>query len=61
MQVSGVAYAVDPAGSEYIDLSLEELMRVVVTTASRKSQSLGQTAAAAYVISAEDKIGRAHV
>jgi iron complex outermembrane receptor protein len=54
MLATGTVGAVDTTGAEYIDLSLEELMRVVVTTASRKSQALGQTAAAAYVISAED-------
>ncbi len=37
-----------------LDLSLEELMNVVVTSVARKAQTLSQTAAAAYVIQAED-------
>jgi iron complex outermembrane receptor protein len=40
--------------AEFLDLSLEELMHVVVTTASRKSQTLARTAAAVHVISAEE-------
>lgn len=35
-------------------LSLEELMQVVVTSVSRKAQPMSQTAAAAYVIQADD-------
>ena len=41
---------VDPV----LELSLEELMQVVVTSVSRKAQTLAQTAAAAHVIQAED-------
>ena len=37
-----------------IDLSLEELMNVVVTSISKKSQTIAETAAAVYVINAED-------
>lgn len=37
-----------------LDLSLEELMNVVVTSVSRKAQTLAKTAAAAYVIQAEE-------
>lgn len=52
--VANQACAMETATAEYLDLSLEELLNVVVTTVSKKSQPLGQTAAAAYVISAED-------
>ncbi len=37
-----------------LDLSLEELMNLVVTSVSKKAQTLAETAAAAYVIKAED-------
>ena len=37
-----------------LELSLEELMQVVVTSVSRKAQTLAETAAAAYVIRADD-------
>ena len=40
--------------TEVLDLSLEELMKVVVTSVARKPQTLANTAAAAFVISAED-------
>lgn len=40
--------------AEVLDLSLEELMNVVVTSAARKPQTLADTAAAAFVISSED-------
>lgn len=44
----------DGAISDTLDLSLEELMNVVVTSVSKKQQTLGETAAAVYVIGAED-------
>lgn len=44
----------EPAGLNALELSLEELMSVVVTSASKKSQTLAETAAAVYVITAED-------
>lgn len=44
----------EKTGLDALDLSLEELMSVVVTSASKKSQTLAETAAAVYVISAED-------
>ena len=37
-----------------LSLSLEELMQITVTSASKKPQSLAQTAAAVFVISADD-------
>ena len=37
-----------------LDLSLEELMQVVVTSVTKKEQTLHKTAAAAFVIQAED-------
>jgi len=37
-----------------LDLSLEELMNLVVTSVSKKAQTLAETSAAAYVIKAED-------
>src|SRR5688500_19544453 len=43
-----------PRGKDLADLSLEELMRLEVTTASRKEQSLMETAAAVAVIRGED-------
>ena len=43
-----------PPGSELANLSLEDLMTLEVTSASRKSQSLADTAAAIFVITQED-------
>jgi iron complex outermembrane receptor protein len=48
-----MAYAA-PVSPDDIDQPLEELMSVVVTSASKKEQSLAETAAAAYVITADD-------
>ncbi|MCB1777335.1 MAG: TonB-dependent receptor [Candidatus Competibacteraceae bacterium] len=45
--------AVDEAEA-FLDLSLEDLSQVVVTSASRKAQPLADTPAAVFVISAED-------
>ncbi len=42
------------ANDELSELSLEQLMNVEVTSASRKTQSLGEVAGAMFVISAED-------
>jgi iron complex outermembrane receptor protein len=42
------------AAPNVLDLSLEDLMNVVITSASKKAQTLAQTAAAAHVITAED-------
>ncbi len=42
------------AKPDALELSLEELMSVMVTSVSRKAQTLAETAAAAYVIQAED-------
>lgn len=42
------------ASPDTLEWSLEELMSVVVTSVSRKSQTLAETAAAVHVISAED-------
>jgi len=47
------AYATQPS-TDMFALDLEELMQVVVTSVSKKAQTLAQTAAAAYVIQAED-------
>jgi iron complex outermembrane receptor protein len=44
----------DVTTADTLDLSLEELMNVVVTSVSKKEQTLGETAAAVYVISAEE-------
>jgi len=49
--IAGAVATEDPG---YLDLSLEELLQVVVTSVSKKSQRLGQTAAAVHVIGAED-------
>ena len=42
------------AGDLFDDLSLEELVKTEVTSVSRKSQSLSDVAAAAFVITSED-------
>jgi len=44
----------DAGASELLELSLDQLMDVEVTSVSKKSQTLGETAAAVYVIRAED-------
>ncbi len=41
-------------GADTLDLSLEELMQMTVTSASKKAQSLAETAAAVFVIKADD-------
>lgn len=43
-----------PSDSELVQLSLEDLMTLEVTSAARKSQSLADTAAAIFVITQED-------
>ncbi len=52
ISAGGARAADSPKGT--FDLNLEELMQVVVTSVSKKAQTLAQTAAAAYVIQAED-------
>jgi len=42
------------AGTDIFALDLEELMQVVVTSVSKREQTLAQTAAAAHVIQADD-------
>ena len=44
----------ESAESSLLDLSLEDLMQVTVTSVSKKAQSLGETAAAVFVINADD-------
>ena len=41
-------------GADTLDLSLEELMQMTVTSAAKKAQSLAETAAAVFVIKADD-------
>lgn len=48
------AYANTPQARELSDLSLEQLSNIVVTSVSRREQSLGSAAASIYVISGED-------
>lgn len=48
------ASAAQPPASEIVELSLEDLMQVEVTTVSKKPQALADVAAAAYVISQDD-------
>ena len=48
------ASAADTGDEKWPELSLGDLMKVGVETASRKSQSISNTAAAAFVISASD-------
>ncbi len=43
-----------PQGDSVLNLSLEELMQITVTSASKKEQSLAETAAAVFVIKADD-------
>ena len=43
-----------PSENELVQLSLEDLMTLEVTSASRKAQSLADTAAAVFVITSED-------
>src|SRR3569832_975580 len=50
---SVAAYANSPQARELSDLSLEQLSNIVVTSVSRREQSLG-SAAAVYVITGED-------
>lgn len=49
-----VNYAQAASDLAELDLSLEELMQVVVTSVNKKEQTLHKTAAAAFVIQAED-------
>jgi len=44
----------EPIGSELLDLSIEELANLTITSASRVSESLRDTPAAVFVITAED-------
>jgi iron complex outermembrane receptor protein len=53
MPVAG-ALAGDEFSDSLFDLSLEELLSIEVTGASRKAQKLSETAAAAFVVSADD-------
>ena len=51
----GFAHASPPGDSaDLFDMSLEQLMDVVVTSVSKRSQPLSSAAAAVHVISAED-------
>jgi len=43
-----------PSDHSFLELSLEDLMQVTVTSVSKKAQRLDETAAAVFVISAED-------
>src|SRR3569832_175154 len=52
--VSVAAYANSPQARELSDLSLEQLSNIVVTSVSRREQSLGSAAASVYVITGED-------
>ncbi len=55
LNTASMADAAGPVpGQELFDLSLEELMNVVVTSVGKKAQPLGDTAAAVFVISAND-------
>lgn len=51
---TGVTAKMTFAADELADLSLEQLGNIVVTSVSRREQSLGSAAASVYVISAED-------
>lgn len=43
-----------PSGSQFLDLSIEELMKIEVTSASRRSQKLVDVPAAIFVITQDD-------
>lgn len=49
-----VVQAADADNKDYFDMSLEELMNVQVTSASKKSQQLSDVSAAVFVINQED-------
>ena len=51
---SGHVVAADDASPQFLDLSLEDLLKTEVTTAARKPQSVQATAAAVFVITRED-------
>ena len=42
------------SSADYTELSLEDLLRIEVTTASKKAEALGDTTSAVYVITADD-------
>lgn len=50
----GAAWSAPAAGFDALNMDLEELMNVVVTSVAKKSQTLADTAAAVHVIRAED-------
>jgi iron complex outermembrane receptor protein len=50
---SATVFAAEPV-ADVFELNLEELMQVMVTSVSKKEQSLAETAAAAFVIQAEE-------
>jgi iron complex outermembrane recepter protein len=52
--IVNAAHAAAPVAAEASDLSLEELLKVEVTTASRKSQQVNDIAAAVFVITRDD-------
>lgn len=51
---SSAAYAKTPKAQELAELSLEQLSNIVVTSVSRREQSLASAAASVYVIRADD-------
>jgi iron complex outermembrane recepter protein len=52
--LAAASASAEPAGSELLDLSIEELADLKVTSASRIAQSLHDTPAAVFVITADD-------
>lgn len=52
--LAGTAIAAEPPATALTELSLEDLLKVEITSAARKAQKLYDTAAAVYVITHED-------
>ena len=50
----GACYAETRSSADLTELSIQDLMEIEITTGSRKSQKLANTAAAAFVITQED-------
>src|SRR4051794_13710246 len=54
LSIAGMAHAQRPSKSDLLDMNLEDLMKVQVTSVSKKEQQLSKAGAAVYGISRED-------
>lgn len=52
--LAGTAVANDSSGNRYLQMSLQQLMQVKITSVSKKEESLSDAAAAVFVITGED-------